>query len=112
MTRSEALQIMRETSAQLTVGDNWREVVDPSFYIRGGWPKEFVDALVREHTSEPVVSYGVWHKEFLQALCDILEVAPEEYNQKQGIAAQCKGMAICVWLAFYEEEEKRGKAQA
>lgn len=110
MTRSQALEIMRERSAQLTVGDNWREVVDPSFYVKGGWPKEFIDPLVHQHDSEPAVTYGVWHKEFLQALCDVIGVDPEEYNQKQGIAAQCKAMALCVWLAFYEEEENRGKA--
>jgi hypothetical protein len=82
MNRVEALQVMQATEAQRTVGDNWREIIDPSFYTKA---------------------------EFLEALCESMEVDQNQYKSKEGAYSQCKAMALAVWLAFYEEEEKRGK---
>jgi hypothetical protein len=109
MNRVEALQVMQATEAQRTVGDNWREIIDPSFYTKAGWPNHFVNSLVREHEIDGKKVSGVWHAEFLEALCESMEVDQDQYKSKEGAYSQCKAMALAVWLAFYEEEEKRGK---
>lgn len=109
MNKVEALQIMQATEAQMTVGDNWREIVDPSFYTKGGWPKDFIAPLLRAHDAEGKSVSGVWHAEFLEALCVAMEISPSYYADKDGAYSKCKAMAMAIWLAFYEEEEKNGK---
>ena len=51
----------------------------------------------------------MWHAEFLEALCVSMEISPSDYADKDGVYSKCKAMAMAIWLAFYEEEEKNGK---
>ena len=101
---------MQSTEAQKTVGDNWREIVDPSFYTKAGWPEEFVAPLKRSHNIDNKFVEGVWHADFLESLCSAMGIEKEKFASKEGAYAKCKAMALEVWLLFYEEEEKSGKA--
>lgn len=100
---------MQATEAQKTVGDNWRDIVDPRFYTEAGWPSDFIDPLAKNHQVNEGDVFGVWHAEFLQELCKVLGVDESKYKPKEGWYSQCKAMALAIWIAFYEEEEKRGK---
>jgi len=110
MDRAKALQIMQKTEAQMTVGDAWREIVDPNFYLNAGWPGAWVDQMVRKHQTGDGYVLGVWHAEFLENLCKAMDINPSTYENDQSAYLRYKGMALQIWLAHYEEEEKRGKA--
>ena len=100
---------MRSAEVQKTVGDNWRDVVDPNFYSKAGWPSEWVDQMNRTHQTEHGAVIGVWHAEFLEALCKLMEVPESSYETGEGLYKKCKNMALQIWLEFYKEEEIRGK---
>ena len=104
MTRVEALQILQVTEAQMTVGDNWREIVDPNFYERAGWPQNWVASITKNHKPNNENVAGVWHPDFLKALCSSLEISEKEYAEIPGVAAQCRKMAVLIWLEIREGE--------
>ena len=91
----------------MTVGDNWREIVDPNFYSKAGWPSEWVDKIRRKHETINGVVYGVWHLEFLRALGESLGV-----KQKPEIGAYSEAKYLCreVWLEIIDLE--RGKSES
>lgn len=88
----------------MTVGDNWREIVDPNFYERAGWPQNWVASITKNHKTNNENVDGVWHPDFLEALCFSLGISEKEYVEIPGVAAQCRKMAVLIWLEIREGE--------
>jgi len=107
MNRSMALTILQGRKAQLTVGDNWREIVDPNFYVNSGWPSYWVNEFHRVHQAEGGAVQGVWHLEFLRGLCKVLGI---ETNPDAGAYSEARHMAIKIWEKIYEMKETQDEA--
>lgn len=102
---------MQSVEVQKTVGDNWRDIIDPNFYTRAGWPSDWVNTMHRSHQTESGAVLGVWHAEFLEQVCKALEIPEDRYETNEGLYKKCKAMALQIWLEFYKEEEFRGRKE-
>jgi hypothetical protein len=109
MKKSEAISVLANEKAKMTVGDNWRDVVDPVFYVDAGWPESWIWNLVRSHSAGGKTILGVWHPDFLEALCGVLGVNPAEYASAKGVAEKSRKMAIAIWLLCDEKEKEHEK---
>lgn len=104
MDRLTALAILQERKAQLTVGDNWREIVDPNFYVNAGWPSHWIDSMHRSHQAESGTVQGVWHLDFLRKLSGVLGI---KVADDFGAYMEARQMAIKIWEMIYEMKESK-----
>jgi|688.fasta_scaffold06731_14 hypothetical protein len=106
MNKPMALQILQENKARMTVGDNWRDIVDPNFYVKAGWPPEWIDEIYRPHATQSGTVFGVWHLDFLRALAKAIGI-PE--SPDLGAYSEARHLAIAIWQKVMEEGEKNEK---
>lgn len=87
----------------MTVGDNWRDIVDPNFYVNAGWPADWIDTVYGQHATESGTVYGVWHLDFLRLLAKAMGITD---SPEPGAYSEARHFAIAIWQAVMEEEER------
>lgn len=92
----------------MTVGDNWREIVDPNFYVNAGWPSEWVNEMYSRHEAEQGSVLGVWHLDFLRALGASLGIS---VDKSIGAYSEARRLAQEIWLEILDLEKEHNEAK-